>query len=141
MSIRLFLVGLFQLFIFSSFCQTSIKFTKPQKAFLYTQLNLHGGGFFDGDKINFNAASKGIRNRVVTQAFFRSGKTLQKGYIRKFGIRSACFAMSLDYDPFYFRTNNSGLDLELRKAGEIYGSGIEDLNMGEIREWMAKPIL
>ena len=48
MLIRLFLVGVFQLFILSSFSQTSIKFTKPQKAFLYTQLNLHGGGFFDG---------------------------------------------------------------------------------------------
>ena len=122
MLIRLFLVGFFQLFIFSSFSQTSIKFTKPQKAFLYTQLNLHGGGFFDGDKINFNAASKGIRNRVVTQAFFRSGKTLQKGYIRKFGIRSACFAMSLDYDPFFSRTNNSGA-VQLRLMDNWIGFG------------------
>lgn len=113
MSIRLIIVGLFQLFIFSTLSQTSIKFTKPQKAFLYTQLNLHGGGFFDGDEINFNAASKGIRNRVVTQAFFRSGKTLQKGYIRKFGIRNACFAMSLDYDPFYGTTNSGAVQLRL----------------------------
>ena len=122
MSIRIFLVGIFQFFIFSTFCQTSIKFIKPQKAFLYTQLNLHGGGFFDGDELQFNAASKGIRNRVVSQAFFRSGKTLQKGYIRKFGIRNACFAMSLDYDPFFSRTNNSGA-VQLRLMDNWIGIG------------------
>lgn len=122
MSIRFFLFGVFQLFIFSSFSQTSIKFTKPQKAFLYTQVNLHGGGLFDRDDFSFNAASKGIRNRVVSQAFFRSGKTLQKGYIRKFGIRNACFAMSLDYDPFYYSTNNTGA-VQLRLMDNWIGFG------------------
>ena len=93
------------------YSQTSIKFEKQQTSFFYTQLNLHGGLFNDGisdngEEYEWTLANKGIRNRITLQGFFRSSKTLQKGYIRKIGIRNACVALSVDYEPTYFLNSN-----------------------------------
>ena len=107
--------------------QTSIKFEKQPTSFLYAQLNLHGGLFDDGIAENGNGydwtlANKGIRNRVAVQGFFRSSKTLQKGYIRKVGIRNACVAVSVDYEPTYFLNQNSGA-FQLRIMDNWIGFG------------------
>ncbi|MDG2369631.1 MAG: hypothetical protein P8M12_03240 [Flavobacteriales bacterium] len=82
--------------------QTSIKFKKQPTSFFYSQLNLHGGFIDEGNGYEFKPAAKGIRNRLSLLGFFRSGKTLQKGYIQKTGIRNACVAISIDYEPSYF---------------------------------------
>ena len=92
--------------------QTSIKFAKPENIFWYSQLSLRGGAQYNlnnpSDPWLFSSSSKGQRTRLSNQVFFRSKKTLQKGYIRKVGIRSGMFAFSLDYDPFYSGTNGFG---------------------------------
>lgn len=92
--------------------QTSIKYSKPKNIFFYSQLSARGGGQFDlkanDDPWMFSSSSKGQRTRLTNQLFFRSKRTLQKGYIEKFGIRSGCFAFSLDFDPFYYGTNGKG---------------------------------
>ena len=93
------LLSLLFLFQFSGIAQTSIKFKKQPTSFLYSQLNLSGGIMDEGDGYDWLLGSKGVRNRVTVQGFFRSGKTLQKGYIRKIGIRNACLAASVDYEP------------------------------------------
>jgi len=127
--------NLLSLYILSAFiltgcslpAQTSIKFEKQRTSFFYTQLNLHGGLFNDGvmdngDGYQWSLASKGIRNRATFQGFFRSGKTLQKGYIRKVGIRNACIALSVDYEPTYFLNNRSGA-FQLRLMDNWIGFG------------------
>ncbi len=108
----IYLASAFLLLSLSLKSQTSIKFEKQPTSFFYTQLNLHGGLFNDGisdngDGYDWTLANKGIRNRITFQGFFRSGKTLQKGYIRKVGIRNACIALSVDYEPTYFINRDS----------------------------------
>lgn len=106
--------------------QTSIKYSKPKNVFFYSQLSLRGGGQFDlnapTSALSFSSASKGQRTRLVNQLFFRSKKTLQRGYIRKFGLRNGCFAFSLDYDPFYHGTLGNGA-LQFRLMDTWLGFG------------------
>ena len=116
------LLSLLFLFQFSGIAQTSIKFKKQPTSFLYSQLNLSGGIMDEGDGYDWLLGSKGVRNRVTVQGFFRSGKTLQKGYIRKIGIRNACLAASVDYEPYYYGANRSGV-FQLRLLDNWIGFG------------------
>ena len=106
----------------AAFSQTSIKFTKPPTAYFYTQANLHGGMIYDKQGVYFSLADRSIRNRISFQGFFRSGKTLQKGYIAKVGIRSGLTQFSLDFDPNYYGTNGYGA-LQLRLMDNWIGFG------------------
>jgi len=109
-----------------SFSQTSIKYSKHKNIFFYSQLSLRGGGQLDlnapSPALSFSSAAKGQRTRIMNQLFFRSKKTLQRGYIRKLGLRNGCFAFSLDYDPFYYGTNGNG-SLQLRLMDSWLGFG------------------
>ena len=116
------LLNLLILFSVTGNSQTSIKFKKQPTSFLYSQLNLSGGLINQGDGYDWKPGSKGIRNRLTVQGFFRSGKTLQKGYIRKFSIRNACVAASVDYDPFYYGVNRTGA-FQLRLMDNWIGFG------------------
>jgi len=113
------LIILFSTLLFSciSWTQTSIKFTKPENIYFYSQLSARGGLQYDlnnpDEPLLFSSSSKGQRTRLANQLFFRSKKRLQKGYVRKASISSGCFAFSLDYDPFYSGTNGAG-SLQLR---------------------------
>ena len=122
------LISIVCIFIYTfSYSQTSIKYTKPKNVFFYSQLSARGGGQFDLKAVNdpwlISSSSKGQRTRLTNQLFFRSKKTLQRGYIEKFGIRSGCFAFSLDYDPFYYGTNGNGsLQLRLMDNWLMFGT-------------------
>lgn len=104
------------------FSQTSIKFKKQPTAYFYTQANLHGGMIYDKQGLYFSFADRSIRNRITMQGFFRSGKTLQRGYIPKISIRSANAQVSLDFDPNYYGTNRSGA-VQLRLMDNWIGFG------------------
>lgn len=105
-----------------AFAQTSIKFTKPPTAYFYAQANLHGGIIYDKQGVYFSLAERSIRNRISFQGFFRSGKTLQKGYIAKVGVRSGVTQFSLDFDPNYYGTNGYGA-IQLRLMDNWIGFG------------------
>jgi hypothetical protein len=105
-----------------AFSQTTIKFKKQPTAYFYAQTNLHGGIVYDKDGLNFSLANTAIRNRITMQGFFRSGKTLQRGYISKVGVRTACAQISLDFDPNYYGTNGYGA-LQLRLMDNWIGFG------------------
>ena len=120
LAITILLISLF------SFSQTSIKYNKPKNVFFYSQLSARGGGQFDLNSASepwlFSSSSKGQRTRLTNQLFFRSKKTLQKGYISKLGLRNGCFALSIDYDPFYYGTNKKAA-LQLRLMDSWLGFG------------------
>ena len=113
---------IFSLFLNIAFTQTTLKFEKQPTSYFYSQLNLSGGLLNDGSGYEWVPAGKGIRNRVAFQGFFRSGKTLQKGYIRKVGIKSGRVSFSLDYDPRYYGTGGTGA-LQLRLMDNWIGFG------------------
>lgn len=102
--------------------QTSIKFKKQPTTYFYTQANLHGGMIYDKQGLYFSFADRSIRNRITMQGFFRSGKTLQRGYIPKISIRTACAQISLDFDPNYYGTGGYGA-VQLRLMDNWIGFG------------------
>ena len=94
----LFIICAVTLFSLNGFGQSSIKQTKQQTKFFYTQLNLHGGYIHDANGGRIDFTNRGPKNQLAFQYFSRNKKNLQKGYVKFVSLNSSKVRFSLVFD-------------------------------------------